>query len=76
MNPEQLKQRILQTYTAAHVEVVDLTGTQDHYQVLVETPQFKGLSRIAQHKAVMDIFAVELKSGEIHALTIKTITKN
>ncbi|HEX4925487.1 MAG TPA: BolA family protein, partial [Bdellovibrionales bacterium] len=50
-------------------------GTEDHYQVTVETASFQGLTRIQQHKAVMAIFDAELKSGEIHALTIKTITR-
>lgn len=76
MTPEQLKIRIEQTYGDAVVDVVDLTGTEDHYQVTVETASFKGLTRIQQHKAVMSIFDAELKSGEIHALTIKTMTRN
>jgi stress-induced morphogen len=76
MTPEALRTRIEDTYSDAKVEVVDLTGTQDHYQVFVETASFKGLSRIQQHKSVMDIFSVELKSGEIHALTIRTNVRN
>ena len=75
MTPEQLKTKILQAYSNANVEVTDMTGGQDHYQVVVEASEFKGLSRIQQHKSVMDIFSAELKSGEIHALTIKTITR-
>jgi stress-induced morphogen len=75
MTPEQIKDRVQKTYSDAHVEVFDLTGGQDHYQVVVESAVFKGLSRIQQHKTVMDIFAQELKTGEIHALTIRTLTK-
>jgi len=76
MTPQDLQTRIEKTYSDAKVEVVDLTGGQDHYQVFVETASFKGLSRIQQHKAVMDIFAAELKTGEIHALTIRTSIRN
>ncbi len=72
MTPEQLRDRILQTDAKALVEVADLTGGQDHYQVLVESSIFRGLNRIQQHKLIMDMFAVELKTGEIHALTLKT----
>jgi stress-induced morphogen len=75
MTAQELQNRIQRTYADANVEVVDLTGGQDHYQVTVETASFKGLSRIQQHKAVMEIFDSELKTGEIHALTIKTITR-
>ena len=72
MTPAELKTRLEQAYPDGHVEVFDLTGTHDHYQVLVESAVFKGLSRIQQHQNVMAVFSEELKSGEVHALTIKT----
>lgn len=78
MTPDQMKTRLQQTYSDGTVDVVDLTGTQDHYQVVIESSAFQGLSRIQQHKHVMDVFAAELKTGEVHALTIqtKTLPKN
>jgi stress-induced morphogen len=85
MTPEQIKNRLEQIYSEAasaggnstgdstsKIEVLDLTGTQDHYQVYVESEKFRGLSRMQQHRAVMDVFDPELKSGEVHALTIRT----
>lgn len=75
MTPEQLKNRLEQAYPDGRVEVVDLTGTHDHYQVVVESKSFQGLSRIESHKHVMQVFDAELKSGEVHALTIKTVAK-
>lgn len=75
MTPEQMKTRLETAYPDASVEVVDLTGTQDHWQVYVESSAFSGMSRIQQHKHVMNVFDAELKTGEVHALTIKTVTK-
>ena len=72
MSPDQIKDRLKKVYGSARIEVFDLTGTQDHYQVYVESEVFRGLSRMQQHRAVMDVFDPELKSGEVHALTIKT----
>lgn len=72
MTPDQMKTRLQQKYTDGNVEVVDLTGTHDHYQVVIASAAFQGLSRIQQHKHVMDVFAAELKTGEVHALTIQT----
>lgn len=72
MTPDQMKTRLEQAYPDGTVQVVDLTGTQDHYQVLITSTAFQGLSRIQQHKHVMDVFAAELKTGEVHALTIQT----
>jgi stress-induced morphogen len=74
MTTDQIQQRILGTYSDAHVEVGDMTGTSDHIQVLVVTEKFQGQSRIQRQRMVMDIFQTELKSGEIHALTIRAIT--
>ncbi len=53
----------------------DLTGTSDHWEVSVKSAAFSGLSRIEQHQHVMKAFAPELKTGEVHALSIKTAIK-
>jgi stress-induced morphogen len=76
MTLEMMKDRILKAYPDAQVDVVDLTGTQDHWEVYVETGAFSGLSRIQQHQAVMGVFGPELKTGEVHALSIKTKIKS
>ena len=70
-----MKDRLSKAYPDAHVQVVDLTGTQDHWQVAIESSAFKGMTRIQQHKHVMNVFDAELKTGEVHALTIKTTLK-
>lgn len=72
MSPDQMKERLENQYPGCQIEVVDLTGTQDHYEVSVESPVFKGMSRIQQHQHVMGAFAPELKTGEVHALSIRT----
>ena len=75
MTPDQIKQRLEQAYPDGHVDVTDLTGTHDHYSVYVCSDKFSGLSRIQRHKNVMAVFDEELKTGEVHALTIRTETK-
>ena len=75
MTPQELQSRLEQAYPDGTVEVFDMTGTHDHYQVAIESKAFAGLSRIQQQRHVMDVFAAELKSGEVHALTIKTTIK-
>lgn len=75
MTPEQIKERLEQNYPGAKVEVYDLTGTEDHYEVFVESPVFTGMTRIQQHQHVMACLGPELKTGEVHALSIKTKIK-
>lgn len=75
MTPEQIKQRLKKTYPDSFVDVTDLTGTQDHYSVYIASHIFKNMSRIERHKQVMKAFDRELKTGEVHALTIRTDEK-
>lgn len=74
MKPQEIKARLQQNYPDGTVDVTDLTGTEDHYSVYVSSKKFAGLSRIQCHKQVMSVFDAELKTGEVHALTIKTET--
>lgn len=67
----QLKEILMTSFPSAEISVRDLAGDQDHYEISVCCPSFKGLSRIQQHQK---IYAV-LKSHNIHALSIKTSTK-
>lgn len=72
MTPEQIQARLAHAYPDGRIEVVDLTGTQDHYQVAVTSAAFHGLTRVQQQRLVMDVFKDELKTGEVHALAIRT----
>jgi stress-induced morphogen len=74
MSPAQMKQRLLEAFPDGKVEVTDLTGTEDHYEVSVSSGILVGLTRIQQHQKVMAAFAAELRSGEVHALSIRTQT--
>ena len=70
---EDIKQRIEATIAGAHAEVEDTTGGGDHFSATVTAEAFEGLSRIAQHRLVYDVFGAEV-GGAIHALALKTQT--
>jgi stress-induced morphogen len=55
------------------LELEDLTGTKDHYELTIVSGHFEGLSRIAQHQAVYRALGT-LMSGPIHALALHTHT--
>ncbi len=74
MNPIQLKQRLESLGPDTQVEVVDMTGTQDHYQAVVISPIFSGKMMIEQHRMVLSLVQAEIDSGDVHALTLKTYT--
>jgi stress-induced morphogen len=70
---DELKQRIETSIPGASAEVHDLNGGGDHFEVHVRAPGFDGLTRIAQHRLVYDVFGDEI-GGPIHALSIKIQT--
>jgi acid stress-induced BolA-like protein IbaG/YrbA len=74
MNPLELKQKIETLAPGTKAQVMDLTGTMDHYQVIVVSPVFEGKLMMAQHRLVMGTVQAEIDSGEVHALTMKTYT--
>ena len=57
---------------ANELSVEDRTGGGDHFQVVVSTPRFDGLSLVDQHRLVNDALAEPLRDGTIHELRIKT----
>lgn len=57
---------------ATELEVGDRTGGGDHFQVVLTTARFNGLSRLDQHRLVYDALAEPLGDGSIHELRIRT----
>jgi acid stress-induced BolA-like protein IbaG/YrbA len=66
--PEELKARIEAGIPGASATV---TGDGHHFNAIVTATAFRGLSRIAQHRLVYDVFGGEV-GGRIHALAIQT----
>lgn len=76
MSPQDLKSRLETLAPETQVEVVDLTGTRDHYQAVLISAAFAGKMMIEQHRMVLALVQAEIDSGEVHALTLKTYTPN
>jgi stress-induced morphogen len=68
---EDIKKRIEAAIPGAEADVEDYTGGGDHFSATVGAAAFEGLSRIAQHRLVYDVFGGEI-GGAIHALALKT----
>ncbi len=67
VSPEELKDRIEAGIPGT---VADVTGDGAHFEAIVAGPAFSGLTRIAQHKLVYNVFGSEI-GDRIHALSIK-----
>jgi stress-induced morphogen len=57
---------------AAELDVLDRTGTGDHFQVSISSTRFDWLSLVDQHRLVYNALAAPLADGTIHELRIKT----
>jgi stress-induced morphogen len=66
--PEELQERIESGIPGARAEV---SGDGHHFNAVVSADAFRGLSRIAQHRLVYDVFGAEL-GDRIHALSLQT----
>ncbi len=74
MEPSEIVRKIEEALGEAEVLITDLTGTRDHYSVVVVSPAFEGKLPLKQHRMVNAALAEELASGELHALQLKTLT--
>ena len=70
---DELKSRIEAALPGSEAEVEDWTGGGDHFRATIVAPQFEGLSMLAQHRLVYEVFGDEI-GGPIHALSLKTTT--
>jgi stress-induced morphogen len=57
---------------AEQVAVIDRTGGDDHFEVIVRDASFDGLSRIDQHRLIYAALDEPWRQGNIHELRINT----
>lgn len=71
MNPDTIKQLLENDLREAHIEVA---GDGRHFQALIVTPEFDGLSLIKRHRRVYDILGAHIDSDVLHAISMRTLT--
>ena len=72
---EEVEEILTKNLPGANIQVEDMTGTNDHFQVVVRWEGFQGKSLMDQHRVVHQALASALDDGRIHALKIKTQAK-
>ena len=71
MREQDLKGMIEAAFPDAVVSITDLAGDNDHYAAHVVSESFRGMTRVAQHKAVYAALGGRM-GGELHALQLTT----
>ncbi|MBW4632145.1 MAG: BolA family transcriptional regulator [Iphinoe sp. HA4291-MV1] len=74
MSPQQVEEMIKAELPDSLVQVQDLTGGGDHYQVTVVSSQFADKGLVQQHQLVYSALRQAMSSEAIHALALKTYT--
>ena len=73
MIEKKIEQKITSTLNDSKVFIQDMTGTNDHFNLIVISDAFRDLSLIEQHRLIYKILN-GMVAQEIHALQIKTLT--
>ncbi|MCB2081013.1 MAG: BolA/IbaG family iron-sulfur metabolism protein [Rickettsiales bacterium] len=63
---QQIYDALIATFPSAEIQITDTAGDQDHFRIAIQHPDFTGLSRIAQQRAVFN--ALGPLGQEIHAI--------
>lgn len=73
IEPAEVERLLRAHFSDAELELIDLTGTRDHYQARIVSQAFSGKSLIEQHQLVYGALGSAM-NGPIHALALKTYT--
>jgi stress-induced morphogen len=71
MDAKEIESLIKARMPSAEVSIQDLAGDGDHYAAHVVSPEFKGKSRLQQHKMVYEALEGRM-GGVLHALALTT----
>ncbi|MEL6323192.1 MAG: BolA family transcriptional regulator [Pseudomonadota bacterium] len=75
MDRSTLDAYLREAFPDAEIALTDLAGDNDHWQADIVSPQFAGLSRVAQHQLVYKALKGKM-GGDLHALALKTRAPN
>jgi len=80
---DAIKEKLTNTFNPSHLEIIDESakhaghagiagreGGESHFQVVIVSPKFKNMSRLARHRAVMDALG-DLMKEKVHALRLE-----
>lgn len=75
MQADEIESLIKAAFPDAQITIDDLRGDGDHYAATVSSEAFRGMSRVAQHKAVYAALGGRM-GGTLHALQLTTSVPN
>jgi acid stress-induced BolA-like protein IbaG/YrbA len=71
LDPKQIEAWISAGLPCAHLAVA---GDGQHFEAVVVSAEFEGLNRVKRQQRVYQTVLDKLNSGELHALSLQTLT--
>ena len=71
LDPQQIQTWIAHELPCEHLAV---SGDGQHFEAVIVSAEFAGLSRVARQQKVNAILKARFDTGELHALSMKTLT--
>ena len=71
LDPRQIEQWIAAGLPCEHIEV---NGDGQHFKAVIVSGEFAGLNRVKRQQRVYQTVLDKLNSGELHALSLQTLT--
>jgi acid stress-induced BolA-like protein IbaG/YrbA len=71
LDPKQIQDWIAHELQCEHLAV---DGDGQHFEATIVSAEFAGLSRVARQQKVNAILKSRFDTGELHALSMKTLT--
>jgi acid stress-induced BolA-like protein IbaG/YrbA len=71
-----LDPKLIETWIAADLpcEHLAVAGDGQHFEALIVSGEFAGMSPVKRQQRVYQAIRAQLDSGELHALSMKTLT--
>lgn len=73
MSADEITRRVQTAIPGALIELKDLAGDNDHWQITVTSALFQGKTRVQQHQMVMGAMGHDMGTA-LHALSVITKT--
>jgi stress-induced morphogen len=74
MKAEEIEDLLKESFPSSIIKIDDLAGDGNHYSATIIAREFKGLSRVKQHKLVYSALKGKMdgSNGQLHALALTT----
>ena len=77
ISADKIEELIRKKFPQADIEIIDTAGDSNHYSATIASQEFRGKSRIEQHKLVYKALegAMDGSDGILHAFALQTKIK-